>query len=174
MSSQATITGLPPFDILVEILSLCFWLDEAVDLVQYLSKKSRIVYRSAYGKELRRKVQQSRFHPHSFGLPKTLQSVSSVASLGMNHTTTPVAKPAKKCTRIPLSTTGAVSNAIKSIAYAWEAETSVLQRRTDRICMTFVTQEGIYEEQVLILLIRQGDYTPDRSILGDTDKYLEI
>ena len=65
-------------------------------------------------------------------------------------------------------------NAVKSIAYAWEAETSVLQRHTDRICMTFVTQEEIYEEQVLILLIKQGDYIRDGDILGDLDKYLEI
>ena len=40
--------------------------------------------------------------------------------------------------------------------------------------MTFVTQEEIYEEQVLILLIKQGDYIRDGDILGDLDKYLEI
>ena len=76
MTSQTTIQGIPPFDIFVEILSLGFWLDEAVDLVQHLSRKSRIFYRSTCGKEMRRRVQQSRFHPHSFGLPKRVVSVS--------------------------------------------------------------------------------------------------
>ena len=65
-------------------------------------------------------------------------------------------------------------HAVRSIAYAWKAETSVLQARTDRICMSFVAQELIFEEQVLILLIKQGDYIREGMILDPLDKYLEI
>ena len=73
-------------NITLTILSMYSYLDDVIDLLQYLSRDSRQLFRGDRAKELREKIAKSRFHPSSLGLPNQLEPPNTKTGISISLT----------------------------------------------------------------------------------------
>jgi hypothetical protein len=146
---------LPSWLVLLTVLTCYGWLDQVVDLLQRLSKLTRLYVRSPHRKMLQANVRVSRFHPRSYGFPDRLLD------------------------RLVKSTRGAGQSQFEALAraallLAWQDKQLTSAHELMQMVVACVATFAATNDEVAAMVLEQADYAFCADFKRLVDGYAEF